>query len=231
MRPFALIPRFHRKLAASSTGRALRLRRIRGRVSIPICGAAAGTFSRGIRRLPALHGSRAAAHRIDQRGGRYPFRCRVAFHARAVPLSLLSLASRLLLATLAVRSLDGAGPQRRGVALAAPESMKIGQGVSELAFELKNTGEPVPTEASLHPMDAGPFLNADLYRISASVEGRGWTVELPNALAVADFGKARSLKAYVAAGEGSAKTATVTIKAVSESDPTKSVTASIQVTR
>ncbi len=80
-------------------------------------------------------------------------------------------------------------------------------------------------------MDAGPYLNADVYRISASVEGQGWTVELPNALAVADFGKARGLKAYVAAGEESAKTATVTMRAVSESDPTKIATASIKVTR
>ncbi len=43
--------------------------------------------------------------------------------------------------------------------------------------------------------------------------------------------KSRSLKAYVAAGEGSAKTATVTIEAVSESDPTKIATATIRVTR
>jgi hypothetical protein len=109
--------------------------------------------------------------------------------------------------------------------------VKIGRGASEIAFELKNTGEPVPTDAALHPMDAGPYLNADVYRISATVEGQGWTVELPNALAVAEFGKVRSLRAFVVAGQDSAKTATVTIRAVSESDPTKIISASIKVTR
>jgi M6 family metalloprotease-like protein len=137
----------------------------------------------------------------------------------------------ILVYTLAVRSLDGAGPQKRGVALKAPKSVKIGRGASEIAFELKNTGEPVPTDAALHPMDAGPYLNADVYRISATVEGQGWTVELPNALAVAEFGKVRSLRAFVVAGQDSAKTATVTIRAVSESDPTKIISASIKVTR
>ncbi len=95
----------------------------------------------------------------------------------------------ILVYTLAVKSLDGAGPQKRGVALTAAKALKVGSDASEIAFELKNTGQPVPAEAALHPMDAGPYLNADLYRISASIEGRGWTVELPNALVLADFGK------------------------------------------
>jgi hypothetical protein len=101
----------------------------------------------------------------------------------------------------------------------------------DLPFTLKNTGAAAETDRALHPMDARPHLDADVYRLPATVAGRGWTVELPNALAAVDVGSAKSLVAAVAAGAGSARTATVTLRAVSESDPTKSATASVTVTR
>jgi M6 family metalloprotease-like protein len=140
-------------------------------------------------------------------------------------------ANGILVYTLAVRSLDGSGPQARGVALAPPTATKVGDAPTELAFTLKNTGAAAETDPRLHPMDARPYLRSDLYRISATIEGRGWTIELPNALAAVEFGSAKKVAAVVAAGEDSARTATVRMRAVSESDPAKSATLSVSVTR
>ncbi|MCX6560685.1 MAG: peptidase M6 [Candidatus Aminicenantes bacterium] len=137
----------------------------------------------------------------------------------------------LLVYTLAVRSLDGAGPQKRGVALTTPKAVAVKGVEASFDFDLINVGAAAGTDPALHPMDARAYLGADLYRLSASVEGEGWTVELLNALAAVDFGASKRLTAGVAAGEGAAKTATVTIRAVSESDPTKIASASIKVTR
>ena len=49
-------------------------------------------------------------------------------------------------------------------------------------FKVTNTGTAAPTDASLHPQDANAYLNNDIYRLSVSVEGQGWSAQLPNAL-------------------------------------------------
>ncbi len=137
----------------------------------------------------------------------------------------------ILVYTLAVKSLDGAGPQKRGVALAAPKAVAVKGAAASIDFDLINSGEAAGTDPKLHPVDARAFLGADLYRLSASVEGEGWRVELPNALAAADFGSAKRLMVSVAAGPGGSKKAVVTIRAVSESDPSKTASVTITATR
>jgi M6 family metalloprotease-like protein len=62
------------------------------------------------------------------------------------------------------------------------------------------------------------FFQADIYRLSASVEASGWRVELPNALAVADYGKTVSVKVAVGAEADADDEAVVTLVATSESD-------------
>jgi M6 family metalloprotease-like protein len=91
--------------------------------------------------------------------------------------------------TVAVRSLDGAGPAARGVALAAGQAC---------AFTLTNTGA------------AG----YDVYRLSVT-QGSG---QLRNRLAAVKAGESQQVPVYAPAGA-------VTLKAVSESDPTKIATA------
>jgi hypothetical protein len=110
--------------------------------------------------------------------------------------------------TVGVRSLDGAGPQQRGVALAAGPAR-----AGACVFTLKNTGS----------------VNYDIYRLSVSAAGQGWTAELPNSLAAVKFGDSQEITVpFVRAGRGAA-TASATLKAVSESDPAKSATASCSV--
>lgn len=127
--------------------------------------------------------------------------------------------------TLAVRSLDGSGRQQRGVALEAGAGQKVSQPNAPVVFTLKNTGTAVNTDPAIHPADVNAFLRSDVYRLSASVEGKGWTVQLLNALAAVEFGASRQVAVYVSNQAGSAASARVTLKAVSESDPAKSATA------
>jgi len=135
-------------------------------------------------------------------------------------------ANGILNYTLAVRSLDGAGPQARGVTLAPTKSPAAG---AACAFTLTNTGKAAPVDASLHPQDATPFLNYDVYRVSVSMEGKGWSAYLQNALTAVRFGGSMVIPVFATHEPGSAATAQVTLLAKSESDPTKTATAVIQV--
>src|SRR4051794_9167019 len=123
--------------------------------------------------------------------------------------------------TVAVRSLDGAGPQARGVQLAAP-TMGTDEGFSTCAFTLKNTGAAADVPAGVHPQDAAKSLSSDVSRLTATATGAGWSAYLKNALATAKFGETVSVPVYIEKGTGNG---TVTLNAVSESDPTKTATA------
>jgi hypothetical protein len=75
---------------------------------------------------------------------------------------------------------------------------------------------------NVHPQDASAFLGSDVYRLSAGATGAGWSAYLKNALATAKFGESVSVPVYVEKGTGSG---TITLNAVSESDPTKTASA------
>lgn len=97
-------------------------------------------------------------------------------------------------------------------------------------FTLRNTGTPAQVDPALHPQDATAFLDGDIYRLSVSVAGKGWTAQLVNALAALKFGESRPVPVHVSAPAGSAAAAGITLKAQSESDPSKTATSVLQVT-
>jgi len=131
----------------------------------------------------------------------------------------------LLVYKLAVRSLDGAGPQARGAALApAAARLKAGEGVIPVTFMLANTGGPSAA-------GAGAAFDADVYRLSVSVEGEGWSARLLNALAAVKAGGTEPVTVYVSRGAGASKSARITLRVVSESDPAKASTAAAEVSR
>jgi hypothetical protein len=132
---------------------------------------------------------------------------------------------------LAVRSLDGSGPQRRGVAIEARAGQKASRTNAPVVFTLKNTGAAVATDPALHAADVNAFLKSDVYRLSATVEGKGWTVQLLNGIASVEFGGSRQVTVYVSNEAGSSSSARVTLKAVSEGDPTKTATATATVAK
>jgi M6 family metalloprotease-like protein len=130
--------------------------------------------------------------------------------------------------TLGVRSLDGAGPHMRGVGLdAAGDASTVATAYSPVAFTLRNTGTPVETDPALHSQDARAYMNADIYRLSVSIAGDGWSTRLPNALAAVPFGESVPIIVHVSPGRGEA---TMTLVATSESDPTRSATVALQLT-
>jgi M6 family metalloprotease-like protein len=133
--------------------------------------------------------------------------------------------------TLAVRSLDGSGPQERGMALEAPANQKVKQPNTPVTFTLKNTGTAAETDPAAHPADATAFLDSEVYRLSVSVEGEEWTALLLNGLAAVEFGGSQNITVYVSHANRSAPTAAVTLRVTSESDPTKTVTATVQVSQ
>ncbi|GAA2106641.1 M6 family metalloprotease domain-containing protein [Actinomadura alba] len=122
--------------------------------------------------------------------------------------------------TVAIRSLDGAGTQRRGVRLlpgvgvAAPQ-----QGWAKCTLPLRNTGTA----------GTAPYSDSDVYRLTASSSGQGWSAWLPNDLATAKAGQQASVQVYAKRDSGGAKVGKVTLTATSESDPTKKSTANCTV--
>jgi M6 family metalloprotease-like protein len=103
-----------------------------------------------------------------------------------------------------------------------------GRGAVSCTFPLTNTGAgPVTTEG--HPEDASKWLGSDVYRLSVSATGNGWNAELPNALATAKAGETVDVPVFVNRTGSAAKSGTVTLTAVSESDPTKTTTATCAV--
>ena len=133
--------------------------------------------------------------------------------------------------SLAVRSLDGSGPQKRGVTLNTENKKIIKQSNTPILFTLTNTGAAAKAEPGLHPSDARPFLNSDVYRLSVSVEGEGWTAQLLNALTAVEFGESQQVMVYVSQKDKGSKTAKVTLRAKSESDPSQTAAATVQVSK
>ncbi|KAH9870939.1 hypothetical protein J1614_006511 [Plenodomus biglobosus] len=87
-------------------------------------------------------------------------------------------------------------------------------------FELKNTGTTAPLATNPHPQDLSPYLGSSIYRLHASVDGEGWIVATPNALAWAAAGERKSVRVAVgcARAEGCSSNATVSLEVSSEED-------------
>jgi M6 family metalloprotease-like protein len=120
-----------------------------------------------------------------------------------------------------IQNPTGAGPQTRGVAVAS----QPGDALNTCTFKLTNTGASAPTDPALHPQDETASFDSDIYKLSASASGQGWTAELRNALATAKFGESVDVPVSVARTAESAGQNTVTLTATSVSDPSKTATA------
>lgn len=127
--------------------------------------------------------------------------------------------------TVAVRSLDGPGPQARGVGLAPATTRRVAPGwAADCEFPLTNTGTAA-APGGVHPEgDVSSWVDGDVYRLSTSLDGDGWNAQLYGAVATAEFGETTSVPVYVTRTPGAANRATVTLTATSESDPTKTAT-------
>ena len=129
---------------------------------------------------------------------------------------------------LGIRSLDGSGTQQRGVGLGSDRAVADGGGLATCRLPLRNTGEDAGGAVGGHPEDVRQYLHSDIYRLSAEVEGAGWTTHLPAELATARTGEGTSVTVY-ARREAGAPPATVRVTARSESDADAVATATCQV--
>ena len=132
---------------------------------------------------------------------------------------------------VAVKSLDGAGPQQRGVALQSGTGTEVAAGQwSTCTFTLKNTGAAAATDPALHPQDETSFLTSDVYRLSASATGTGWSAKVLNALTAVKFGDSVKVPVYITKAAGASANGQVQLTATSESDPSATQTAVCGVT-
>lgn len=130
--------------------------------------------------------------------------------------------------TVAIRSLDGAGPADRGVGMLPGLDIPAGSGWVSCTLPLRNTGRSAPVPPG-HPEDVTGYVDSDVYRLSAAVTGKGWTTWLPDALATARFGRATAVQVWAMHDPGADRSATVRLTARSESDPAKAATGTCRV--
>ncbi|MCQ0009094.1 M6 family metalloprotease domain-containing protein [Actinomadura madurae] len=115
--------------------------------------------------------------------------------------------------TVAVRSLDGAGPQRRGVRVDSGRARPTGGGWAKCTLALRNTGR-----------GGSGHHGSDVFRLKAAVSGEGWTTWLPNELATAKATGRTHVEVWAKAKPGADRRATLRLTGTSESDPSKSDT-------
>lgn len=131
--------------------------------------------------------------------------------------------------TLAVRSLDGEGPNIKSVSL-MPWRVATDKSY-RLDFTLTNTGHAVAQPTGAHPREQPTYFDWDVYRLSASVKGEGWTVDLQNALAAVRFGASQPVTVFASHTSNASKDAFVTVTATSESNPTLTSTVNFNIVR
>ncbi|MBC6463584.1 hypothetical protein, partial [Actinomadura sp. HBU206391] len=139
-------------------------------------------------------------------------------------------AKGLLHYIIGVQNPKGAGPQKRGVAVAKGKPAgKTPAWATNCTFPVTNTGRAAATDPALHPQDERAYLNNDIYKLSSAVRGSGWSAQLYNNLTTAAFGKTVKVPVYVTRTPGSDHSATVKLTATSVSNPGRTATATCKV--
>ncbi|MEU6747223.1 M6 family metalloprotease domain-containing protein [Spirillospora sp. NPDC046719] len=113
--------------------------------------------------------------------------------------------------TVAIRSLDGSGPQRRGVKVDSGKAEPAGSGWMKCTMRVDNRGKG----------GTGVY-GSDVFRLKATVDGAGWTTWLPNELATAKAGGGTDVVVWAKPGPGAERKAKLKLTGTSESDPSKS---------
>ena len=126
---------------------------------------------------------------------------------------------------VAVRSTVSAGPQARGVDLGKAvvkgnlaalhgQAEANGTAIAQCEVPLTNTGGAVEDAKA----------NSDIYRLTTSIDGRGWSVNTPSSVVSATAGETITVPVYASRGADAARDATVTVTATSENNPSATET-------
>lgn len=128
--------------------------------------------------------------------------------------------SGILSYEIGVRSLDGSGQQKRGVSVVPPSTTKIKIPAQYCDFIISNTGESSKNNQ---------FNSSDIYRLSVSIEGEGWSAQLLNSLTSLVAGNTAKIPVYISHEKNCSGSARVILMAQSENDSSKSATSSFTV--
>jgi len=126
--------------------------------------------------------------------------------------------------TVAVRSLDGAGPHTRGVAVAPATAVVPPSGWARCTIPVRNTGRA----AQVSSPELSAYVGADVYRVSAAAAAR-WTTWLPRTVTDVADGHTAPVEVYVKRAAGAPRGTKVAVTVTSESDPAATATASCRV--
>ncbi len=123
-----------------------------------------------------------------------------------------------LMYDIGVRRTTGTGSFVRGVELGDSTRVGVDPFNTQYDVDLTTTGA------------AGTgYFDSDIYRITSSIEGEGWSTWQPHDVVAAAAGETVPVSVTATREEGAAETATLTVTATSETDPTKSHTTVIEV--
>jgi M6 family metalloprotease-like protein len=123
---------------------------------------------------------------------------------------------------VAIKSLDGDGPHKRGVKVKDARATVTDGAISTCSFPVTNTGVAKDVSGS-QPEDVSDYVDADVYRVSAKASD-GTKIWLPRKIVGIDNGKTLDVDVRVAGKSG-----TVKLKVVSESDGKVRGTATCQL--
>lgn len=124
---------------------------------------------------------------------------------------------------LASSNAGASGVELGPSAVVGPGSPSTARGAC--VFDLANTGKQ--TLGGNEKVER--YTRSDVYRLEAVTNTSGWRVELPNELAVAEFGATTQVVVAVAAAEGADADGLIRLTATSESDRSVSVSAECTV--
>jgi M6 family metalloprotease-like protein len=125
---------------------------------------------------------------------------------------------------IGIRSLSGSGEGKREFMVSPPAVKRLKNSSGYTFFTIRNTGEPFIAESSLHYQNTINWMNSDIYRLSISVTGEGWSGQLLNEFISLEPGASEIIPVYISHEIKSSHKATISLIVRSESDPDKSIT-------
>ncbi|OAA62123.1 Peptidase M6-like, domain protein [Cordyceps fumosorosea ARSEF 2679] len=125
--------------------------------------------------------------------------------------------------TVAARALNDTSGNEYAVEVSAGSVLPATAGAEAASgvfcsFNVKNNGTQGGHQGADAGAQAAPYLNSDIYRLSATVAGSGWEVQLPNEIATAQFGQGVDVLVAARPAGGAAAEGIVTLRVTSESN-------------
>ena len=130
-------------------------------------------------------------------------------------LDIHQSATGVLSYTVGVRSLEDTSTNQYGVKVSGGDVHQTEMGMS-CSFQIANSGSQNSPAAGT---DLSQYMQSDIYRLHAEVQGDGWSAHLKNELSAVEFGSNAATEVALSAGRHASRKATVTLRVTSESDP------------